>query len=171
MVGETSVKKKKKINSKSKGSRGELELCKILEKRFEDKSFLKTPASGAMFGGLNRKYASGIDENITTALVGDIIVPAEFKFTVEHKSYLEIAFWDLFNASSDLHSWMKQCQDDADFINKKPMLVAKFNNKKRIVFVKDKIDGYVFKHRGWYCLWFADLLKLDDNYFFEDKEQ
>lgn len=165
------AEKKKSLNSKAKGNRGELELCKILDERFEGHSFKRVPASGAMFGGYNRKYASGIDEGITTALVGDIIVPPTFKFTIEHKSYQEISFWDLFNASSDLHSWMKQCEDDADFVNKKPMLIAKFNNRKRIVFVKDKIDGYVFEHQGWYCIWLEDFLtKQDDNYFFDGKE-
>jgi len=33
----------KRINSKSKGNRGELELCKILEARFEEHSFLRIP--------------------------------------------------------------------------------------------------------------------------------
>ena len=92
-------------------------------------------------------------------------------FTIEHKSYQEISFWDLFNASSDLHSWMKQSQDDADFVNKKPMLIAKFNNRKRIVFIKDEIDGYVFRHNNWYCMWLEDFLgQQDDNYFFDNKE-
>lgn len=161
---------KKKINSKAKGSTAERELCKILNERFPEHTFKRVPASGAMFGGLNRKYAEGVEETITTALSGDVIVPSNFKYSLEHKAYKEISFWDLFNASSDLHSWLKQAEGDANFTNRKPMVVAKFNNKKRICFVKDKFSDYVFEHDGWYCYWFEEYLKLEDSVFFEVKD-
>jgi hypothetical protein len=38
---------KKRINSKKKGNRTELELAKILTARFEGKSFKRTPSSDA----------------------------------------------------------------------------------------------------------------------------
>jgi hypothetical protein len=161
---------KKKINSKDKGNRAENELAKILSERFTPHKFKRNVSSGAMFGGMNRKYAEGVEETITTALSGDIIVPSNFKYSLEHKAYKEISFWDLFNDSSDLHSWLKQAEGDANFTNRKPMVIAKFNNRKRICFVKDKFDGYVFEHCGWYCYWFEDFLKLEDSIFFNIKD-
>ena len=158
---------KQKINSKNKGSTAERELCKILNTRFPEHSFKRVPSSGALFGGKNSKFANGIDETITNALVGDIIVPLNFVFSVESKSYKEISFWDLFNKSSDLHQWFEQAEGDAEFSKRKPMIVAKFNNKQRICFLKDKLEGYVFEHMGWYCYWLSEILNQEDNFFLE----
>ena len=156
---------KPKINSKNKGSTAERELCKIFNSRFPNHSFKKVPSSGSLFGGSNRIQAEGIDSGIVNALVGDIIVPPNFVFSVESKSYKEISFWDLFNKSSDLHQWFEQAEGDAEFSKRKPMIVAKFNNKQRICFLKDKLEGYVFEHRNWYCYWFDYVLKQEDNFF------
>lgn len=156
-----------KINSKNKGNTAERELCKILEERFIEHKFKRVPNSGAIFGASNRDQAEGMEDIIVNTFVGDIITPTNFKYSIESKFYKEISFWDLFNESSSLHQWFKQSEEDAEFSNRKPMIVAKFNHKKRICFVKEKRKGYVFEHMGWYCYWLEDFLKLKDNVFFE----
>lgn len=159
-----------KINSKNKGNTAERELCKILEGRFEGHKFMRVPNSGAMFGASNRHLAEGVEDVITNTFVGDIITPTNFKYSIESKFYKDISFWDLFNESSNLHQWFRQAEDDAKFSDRKPMIVAKFNHRGRICFVKEKRKGYVFEHMKWYCYWLDDFLKLKDDMFFEEKE-
>ena len=160
---------KKRINSKQKGNRAELECSKIFNNRFPDYTFKRVPQSGAIFGQSNKNNTEKIDEEIKTTLSGDIMCPLNFKFSIEHKAYEKAEFWDLFNESSNLHYWMGQCQIDADFAHKFPMLIVKFNNKKRLVFTHFKFGGYIFEHQNWYCYWLDDYLKNDDSHFFNAK--
>jgi len=154
-----------KINSKQKGNTNERECAKILNERFGADLFKRVPFSGAFVGGQNRYNANVLTEEQKLAFASDIICPVWFRYAIEHKAYASMSFWDLFNESSDLNSWLKQAQGDADFVKKDPMVVVKINNHKRIVFIHQKIDGYVFEYRGWYCMWFADLLLQQDGFF------
>lgn len=162
--------KAKRINSKKKGNRTELEMAKILNERFEGENFKRTPSSGAIFGSSNRVRATNVNEEIVTTLAGDIMCPLNFKFSIEHKAYETANFWDLFNKSSNLNKWFEQTLSDSEISNKKPLLVVKFNNKKRICYTKEKLESYVFEKDGWYCCLLSDLLSLDDDFFFEEKK-
>lgn len=164
----TNKQKKKKINSKRKGSNNENECRKILDERFVGiTNFHRSPSSGAFVGGSNFYRKEQLNESQNLIFVGDIYCSRDdFAFTIEHKAYNEASFWDLFNDSSDLHSWMKQAQHDADSVNKKPLLIVKYNNKKRIVFTHEKPFEEVFSHREWNCYWLEDFLKLGDEFFF-----
>lgn len=155
------------INSKKKGNSAERVLAKTLNDRFNTKEFLRVPQSGAITGGFNRAKAEGYSDDAKELLSGDLITPKKFLFSIESKSYADIDFWDLFNASSNLKSWMKQCQEDADFAKKKPMLVVKINRHKTMVFIKEILDEYVFEIDGWKCLYLDDLLKKEDDFFME----
>ncbi len=157
------------INSKNKGSTAERALCKILKERWPDKEWMRVPASGARFGQTNKQKYSAVEDNVKEVLSGDIICPSDFKFSVESKCYASISFWDLFNESSDLHAWMKQCKEDAAFAHKLPMLVVKINNHKHFVGISEKTDNYVFEHDGMYFYMLNDLLRKEDNFFFEEK--
>lgn len=156
------------VNGKKKGNRGELEAVHILNDRFGEGVFARVPQSGAVTGGLNRGKVKNLSEDALTTLSGDIITPKNFKFSIEHKFYANSNFFDLFNEKSDLQNWFKQAEGDAAFVNKEPMLVVKYNGKQRLVFVKVKLDKYVFETKGWYCLWFSDLLLLEDSFFFNE---
>lgn len=155
------------INQKKKGSNSERECAKILNERFGEGLFRKTIFSGAYVGGSNRKSGETLTEEQKLMFASDIRCPVNFKYVVEHKAYADKAtIWELFNEKSDLNSWIKQVEGDADFVNKLPMLVVKYNNHKRIVFIKEKTLQHVFKYKDWYCLWFEDLLKEENSFFF-----
>lgn len=154
------------INSKQKGNSWERALCKILKERFLGKDFSRVPTSGAFFGKSNKEKRSLAEDNVKEVLSGDIICPSNFRFSIECKSYANISFWDLFNESSDLHSWIKQCSEDAAFVNKDPLLVVKINNHKPFAVIKLGCDGYIFEHRGFFFYNLDDLLKFDDSFFF-----
>lgn len=162
------IQKKESIQKK-KGNNNENECRKILDERFKGiTNFHRSPSSGAFVGGSNFYRKEQLNESQNLIFVGDIYCSRDdFIFTIEHKAYNEASFWDLFNESSDLHSWMKQAQHDADSVNKKPLLIVKYNNKKRIVFTHEKPFQEVFSHRGWNCYWLEDLLTLPDDFFFE----
>lgn len=166
VIEKTNPQKKKKINSKQKGSNAEREASKIFTSRFPDHPFSRTFFSGAYTGGSNFGRADNMTDEQKLMVCGDIHSDLSFKFSIEHKFYAEASFWDLFNDSSDLHSWMEQAQHDADFIGKSPMLVVKYNNKKRIVYIHEKPSEPIFSHNGWNCYWLEDLFKQPDSFFF-----
>ena len=156
------------INSKNKGSTAERALCKILKERWPDKEWMRVPASGARLGQSNKQKYSAVEENVKEVLSGDIICPSDFKFSIESKCYADISFWDLFNESSDLHSWMKQCSEDAAFANKWPLLVVKINRHKHFAATTYNFGvEYVFEHRGFYFYNLEEILKLEDGSWFD----
>lgn len=173
-------KRKKGINSKRKGNSSENEVRKILNERFSFTNFHRSPSSGAFVGGSNFYRKEELNKSQNLVFVGDIYCSREdFKFTIEHKAYAEASFWDLFNESSDLHSWMKQAEHDAESVGKQPMLIVKYNFHDRIVYLKknyvdslerSNLETYaIFSHNGWYCFWLEDLLKETDSFFFEEE--
>ena len=155
------------INSKQKGNSWERSVCKILKERFSGRDFSRVPTSGAFFGKTNKEKRSLAEDNVKEVLSGDIICPSDFRFSVECKSYADISFWDLFNESSDLHSWIKQCKEDAEFVNKVPLLIVKINNHKPFVGTSFPLENAVFNHRGFGFCSLEDFLKLGDDVFFE----
>lgn len=163
--------RKKGINSKRKGSAAELSLVHELNDRFKNYTFARSVQSGAYTGGFNQYRAEALTEEQKLVFSGDIRVPKNFKFTIEHKAYATLDFWELFNKGSNLYKWYDQSETDARNVGKKPMLVVKINNHKRIVFIKtedmpkDLPSVFIHENRG--CFWLDDLFSLPDEYFFE----
>lgn len=154
-----------------------MDCVNILKERFPGKIFSRTMGSGNYTGGKNAKNAELLSEEQKLMFVSDVRTPKEFNFSIEHKFYAKIDFYDLFNKSSDLNSWYEQATTDAKLLGKTPLLIVKTNQHKRIVFVrmtelvkndffKDKI---VFIHKGWGCMWFEDFLEAPDNFFFSNE--
>lgn len=156
-----------KIQSKKKGNRVELELAKIFEKRFGKGKFKRTPMSGAYTGGSNRELSENLSMEAKITLASDIITPINFRFTLESKGYESASFWDLFNKSSDIHQWFEQASNDASFVEKEPMIVVKYNRKKRIAYIREKNKQYIFEHDGWYCYQLKDLLDMPNEWWYE----
>src|SRR5574344_1032974 len=94
--------RKKGINSKRKGSAAELSLVHELNDRFKNYTFARSVQSGAYTGGFNQYRAEALTEEQKLVFSGDIRVPKNFKFTIEHKAYATLDFWELFNKGSNL---------------------------------------------------------------------
>jgi len=159
-------------NSKKKGNRGELELVHILEDRFGKGLFKRVPSSGAYVGGKNRYTNENLSQEQKETLSSDIITPKNFKFSIEHKFYKDISFWELFSDKSKWNIWIEQVDSDSDFVNKKPLLVIKYNGHKRIVLIKenDLLDESIkvyFKWKDRLVVMLSDLLGLDDKFWFD----
>jgi hypothetical protein len=119
-------------NSKKKGNRGELELVHILDDKFGEGTFKRTPSSGAYTGGKNREGAKNLSWEAKMTLASDLITPMDFNFIIEHKFYADISFWELFSDKSNWNEWLKQVEDDAAFVDRIPLLVIKYNRHERI---------------------------------------
>ncbi|RLD62129.1 MAG: hypothetical protein DRJ01_06670 [Bacteroidetes bacterium] len=154
-----------KINSKKKGNRGELDCVKLLNEALGE-GFARVPSSGAWGGGQNKEKRKDMSYEQKITLVADIMAPPKFNFVLEHKFYAEASFWDLFNDSSNLNEWIKQVEEDAEFVGKEPMLIVKYNRHKRIVLTKKLFKDYVFEWKGWYCGNFKELLKNNRYFWF-----
>ncbi len=159
-----------RINSKQKGNRVELEIVKILEKRFGEGKFRRTPQSGSLVGGINKKKSENLDISQIDTLSSDIICPPTFRFVIEVKGRKEASFWDLFNESAELKQWLEQVETDASFVKKESMLIIKYNRKPLIVYTRtciNKICKFTVMPTFWYCHLLEDLLKLPDSFWIE----
>jgi Holliday junction resolvase len=89
------LKKKKKVNSRTKGSTFERQIAKKLNERFNTTEFMRSPGSGA--------FASTHTLPEHLKIHGDLITPKNFKFCIEcKKGYNKENLYSLYNNSSDL---------------------------------------------------------------------
>lgn len=161
---------KKGINSKSKGNRVENQLAKILSERF-NRTFKRAPMSGA-WGTANR--ASGVREDALEVLSGDLMVPKDFRFSVESKSRAEFNFWDMLNEDVrelDIDSWLFQAKNDADAVNKEPLLFIKINNRKPFVMFPKVLHEATITYKEYSVMRFDYFLQLEDDFFFQSLEE
>lgn len=171
--------KTKKIKSGKKGKRVELEVVKKLNSRFSSilsknpdfGSFSRTIGSGNRWGQ-NVHLSKRAMDNFT----GDIICPENFKFVLESKGgYNDIDLVSSYDkGQKELDDFLKQVSDDSDRTGRKPLLLWKKDRKPRLAFLKDadipfeiysKFE-YFMKYRDWIVVSFEDLIKLEDQFFF-----
>lgn len=152
-----------RINSRSKGCKGERDLAKVLEK-WTKKTFARTPSSG----GLSWK---------TTNAKGDIVCTKEghyFPFCVENKSYKELNFQHpLILPNAEILKFWEQCKRDAEIAKKVPLLTMRYNGMAKglyfiIVKYKDFLRmGFELGNANlYYNPWF-DIIIMPSNILFE----
>jgi hypothetical protein len=159
---------KKRINSKSKGNRAELELAKILTKRFGMPFARVGVSSGA------RPKQVKLDGTAKQAFTSDLIVPDGFRFSVECKAVNKDV--DLLDQSALLDKFLQQAADDANSIKKVPMLCWKRNRKgwlailpERYVFGKTIVfTNYYSVYREWVVCYLDALLETEQPDFWFD---
>ena len=156
---------KRKINSKQKGSRAELELAKILTERFGTAFARVGVASGA------RVKNTKLPDNAVGVMTGDLIVPSGFKFSIESKS-VNIGI-DFLDQSAQFDKWLFQAKDDAESIGKIPLLCWKRNRKGWIAavplyaFTKSVTPYplYFSMYRSWVIVKLETLLSIKNGLF------
>lgn len=120
-----------------KGSRGELEVAKLLagwwcpfEPVVEDKDvqFVRTPGSGGWL------HADGFNA------CGDIMTNSKrFPFSVEVKREQAWSMqWMLDGKASPVWAWWRQCQRDAERASREPMLWFRQNKRPWLVFLSKR---------------------------------
>lgn len=130
--------KKKRVNSKAKGSGFEGHVGKVLAETLPPLKFRRSQSSGAILGGRNQKFMENYSEDAKVLFVGDVVPTNEsdvfrehgwkFKYALECKFYKNCDTLDhLFN-NTRIKGWFKQALEDSAKISKEPLLIFKFNH-------------------------------------------
>jgi hypothetical protein len=107
-------------------------------------TFIRTQGSGARVGGKNfETIGKMFGADALKLFVGDVVPTNErdsnltFLWSVETKFYkTQDNFTSLASGSANLYKWFKESQEDAKKIDKRPMLVFKWNHTSIFASVK-----------------------------------
>jgi len=151
----------KKINSKRKGNRAELELAKILTKRFGLPFARVGVSSGA------RPKQIELDDSAKQVFTSDLVAPWGFRFSVECKSVNKDV--DLLDQSALLDKFLTQVADDAASIGKIPLLCWKRHRKGWIAVLPERFvfswsivfTNYYSVYREWIVCYLDALLEIE----------
>jgi len=151
----------KKINSKRKGNRAELELAKILTKRFGLPFTRVGVSSGA------RPKQVELDDSAKQVFTSDLVAPSGFRFSIECKA-VNVNI-DLLDQSALLDKFLKQVADDAASIGKIPLLCWKRHRKGWIAILPERFvfswsivfTNYYSVYREWIVCYLDALLEIE----------
>jgi Holliday junction resolvase len=158
-------KKNKRVNGKKKGNRVELELSKILNRRFGT-GFSRSVGSGNRWSQVNN-----LPQHAKDVFSGDLVVPENFKFVLESKGgYEGIDLNSAFvKGCTELDKFLNQVSKDAKRCGRKPMLCWKKNRKPWFCVVLTTDLPYEFRYKMIYGKWsivaLEEILKLEDGFF------
>jgi hypothetical protein len=128
LLGFGEFSKKKRVNSKRKGSTFERKIAKMLNERLHTKEFSRTPGSGAF-----ATSHKGLPAHMK--IQGDLITPSSFPFIIECKNGYDVQLDDLFKRKSDFFSFIKQAQSDAKAAKKDWMVIYQKTRRMALVIV------------------------------------
>jgi Holliday junction resolvase len=162
---------KKRINSKRKGNAAELELAKILTKRF-DLPFARVGVSSGA-----RVKNTKLPDNAVNVMSGDMIIPDGFRFgTIEVKSRKHAINYRVENKA--LEDIIEQAENDAVLTGKPPLICIKANRHGWDVMIPvDVFDhgarlGDYFVRYARYLIYRLDVLldATNDKFWFNNTE-
>jgi len=106
------TEKKKRVNSKQKGSEYERKIAKILSKYWGE-DFHRTPMSGGLHWKEDNRVA------------GDIVTPPEsvYPFTTECKKRQEWSMDQLLKGTGEIEEWWNQAVGDSVRVKLKPLVI------------------------------------------------
>lgn len=125
--------KKRRVNSKGKGSGFENSIAKRLSEVLAPLQFRRSQSSGAILGGKNDKLLEKFSSSAKALFVGDVVPTNEadafeFKFTVECKFYRDAENFKKLFGENRIWGWYDEAKVDAAKVSKQPLLVFKFNH-------------------------------------------
>jgi Holliday junction resolvase len=124
--------RKKRVNSKQKGSRFERDIVKFLNERFGNYGkFARTPGSGA--------FATTHDLPDHIILHEDIIAPKNFQFLIECKNGYDLDLTDLFNFNSQLYKWIQKLEAKSFENAQKWCIIYKKNRNKKVIITNKEV--------------------------------
>ena len=162
----SSLKKKKKVNSRAKGSTFERGIAKTLNDRFNT----RTPGSGA--------FASTHTLPDHLKIYGDLITPQTFKYCIEcKKGYNNINLYSIYNYSSDIWKFIDQCEKDSEKCCKLPMVIFKQDRQPTLAIVSysptspymetEKTIQLIKEGKAYRIYLFDELLTEGDSFWFD----
>tara|TARA_R110000751_G_scaffold98334_1_gene191328 strand:- start:379 stop:891 length:513 start_codon:yes stop_codon:yes gene_type:complete len=163
----SALKKKKRVNSRAKGSSFERSIAKLLNDRFNTAEFSRTPGSGA--------FATTHTLPDYLKIYGDLITPLNFKYCIEcKKGYNKENLYSIYNYSSDTWKFIEQCEKDSEKCQKIPMVIFKQDRQKTLAIVPYnslyKSNNYIEIHKEekiYRIYLFNDLLEEEKYLWFD----
>ena len=164
----SALKKKKRVNSRAKGSSFERAIAKILNDRFNTTEFSRTPGSGA--------FATTHTLPAHLKIYGDLITPQNFKYCIEcKKGYNKENLYSLYNYSSDFWKFIEQCEKDSEKCSRIPLVIFKQDRQPILAIVPESIAfdsnlKYIDIHKNitYRIYLFKELLKCWDTMWFDE---
>ena len=169
----------KRLNSKSKGNRGELRIAKILTEKLGMGAFSRTPNSG----GFSTSHV--LSEEAKLCLSGDLIAPVpNFAFSIENKCGYDIDLSKILSNKPQIKQigeFLEQACIDAEKTARTPMVIYTRDYREPLAIIplnkKPDIDTssfMVFTHEiegfplwdQWIVLVLEDLLDKSPREFF-----
>ena len=146
------LKKKKKVNSRAKGSSFERQVAKLLNDRLNTTEFSRTPGSGA--------FATTHSLPDHLKIYGDLITPQNFRYCIEcKKGYNNQNLYSLYNDSSEFWKFIEQCHKDSKKCGKLPMVIFKQDRQPTLLI----IPHYVRVNKEYHYIQIEDI-KTQDKY-------
>ena len=128
----SALKKKKRKNSRAKGSTFERQIANTLNDRFNTSEFSRSPGSGA--------FATTHSLPDYLKIYGDLITPENFKYCIEcKKGYNKENLYSLYNYSSPFWGFLDQCLKDSDKCDKIPMVIFKQDRQPTLAIVPNYV--------------------------------
>ena len=163
----SNLKKKKRVNSRTKGSSFERSICKILNERFNTTEFSRSPGSGAF------ATTHSLPEHLK--IHGDLITPENFKFCIEcKKGYNHLNLYSLYNYSSEFWKFIEQCEKDSKKCKRIPLVIFKQDRQPTLAIIPDTVEvlsdaKYIeIRNRKHYRMYlFEELIKCWDSMWFD----
>lgn len=165
---ENNIKKKTKVDGKSKGNRTELNLCKILTNHFNEE-FSRAPGSGA-----RTSQVGFLPEHAKKTLTGDLTVPENFLWVIECKGGYEkeMNLTNICEGIPCLDNFISQVTKDSAYCERKPIIFWKRNRKPWLAIVKkddmplslSQIDTFTV-YKSWVILHLDTLLDITEREF------
>ena len=160
LLGFGDFSKKKRVNSKRKGSNFERKIAKMLNERLDTKEFSRTPGSGA-FATTHK----GLPDHMK--IQGDLITPSGFPFVIECKNGYDVQLDDLFKRKSDFFSFIKQAQSDAKAAGKEWMVIYQKTRRMALVIVEEpyNVKPELVLNESYFIYPLEKFLQLPDDIF------
>tara|TARA_R110002051_G_scaffold242280_3_gene302642 strand:+ start:2257 stop:2778 length:522 start_codon:yes stop_codon:yes gene_type:complete len=163
------LKKKKRKNSRAKGSTFERQIANTYNDRFNTTEFSRSPGSGA--------FATTHNLPDYLKIYGDLITPQNFKYCIEcKKGYNNQNLYSLYNYSSEFWGFLEQCQKDSDKCGKIPMVIFKQDRQPTLAIVPysptspvvetEKAIQIQKEEKAYRIYLFDELLKEPDSFWF-----
>ena len=158
----SALKKKKKVNSRAKGSTFERQIANTLNDRFNTAEFSRSPGSGA--------FATTHTLPDYLKIYGDLITPENFKYCIEcKKGYNKENLYSLYNYSSPFWGFLDQCLKDSEKCDKIPMVIYKQDRQPTLAIVPNYVKVNMLqqyieiqKQEDPFTLRVYRIYKLDD---------
>jgi hypothetical protein len=136
------LKKKKRINSRTKGNAFERKISGLLNEHYKTTEFCRTPGSGA-FATTHK-----LPDHLKVS--GDLITPLNYPYVIECKKGYKFTVSDLLNNKSDFISIIEKVDKESKSCNKEFLLI--FQQDRQNIYCVLRLNNKSLIATNEYCV-------------------